>query len=58
MASSGDQCDCGGALYVYCSRQAGDRQVQYLRCDTCGKPGSKSIRPADAIRRRTRRAVT
>ncbi len=55
---TGDKClSClDGILGVYCSRERGDTQIHYLRCDRCGAT-NKSTVPAEFIRRRRKRTV-
>lgn len=52
MAASGDRCDCGGRFHVASSRQSGERQIRFLKCDGCGKT-DKEIVDAVRIWRRT-----
>ncbi|QDU50868.1 hypothetical protein Pan110_32290 [Gimesia panareensis] len=54
-AMPGDPCECGGSLYVYCSRRKGIDRHQFLKCDQCQKTHGKRIIPEAQIRKRKKR---
>ncbi|WP_417378330.1 hypothetical protein [Gimesia sp.] len=52
----GDQCDCGGSIFVYSSRKKGIDRHQYLKCDRCQNTHGKRIIPESQIRKRKKRS--
>ena len=40
---SGEQCECGGRMRVYCSRTIGMSRVRFLKCSNCDATDRESV---------------